>query len=157
QTLPGDPRGEERVKPRNTRKDTEKDRRKGKGGIVGLLFEQESYAVLGACFEVYKEMGCGFLEAVYQECLELELERRGVPFRPQPDLFLNYKGRQLQQFYKSDLVCYEKIAVEIKAVKSLEEVHRAQLHNYLKGTGLRVGYLVNFGHYPKLEYERIVR
>jgi GxxExxY protein len=122
-----------------------------------LLYEAETYKVIGACFEVYKEKGCGFLEAVYQECLEMELGLQEIPFQPQADLHLSYKGRPLVQFYTPDFICFEKIIVEIKAVSCLADEHRAQLHNYLKATGMRVGFLVNFGHYPKLEYERIIR
>ncbi len=122
-----------------------------------LLFEQETYAILGACFEVYKDKGCGFLEAVYQECLELELGSRGIPFQPQAELQLTYKGRTLKQTYQPDFICFGKVIVEIKAVSALADEHRAQLHNYLKAAGLRVGLLVNFGHHPGLEHERIIR
>ncbi len=124
---------------------------------MGLLYEQESYAVLGACFEVYKELGCGFLEAVYQECLTIELELRGIPFREHVELGLRYKDRPLKQKSIPDFACFESVLVEIKAVSRLADEHRAQLHNYLKATGHRLGFLVNFGHHPKLEYERIVR
>jgi GxxExxY protein len=124
---------------------------------MALLFEEETYQVLGACFEVYKDKGCGFLEAVYQECLEIEFGLRGVPFQPQAELMLTYKGRRLKQTYIPDFICFGKIIVEIKAVSQLADEHRAQLHNYLKATGHRVGLLVNFGHCPKVEYERIVR
>jgi GxxExxY protein len=124
---------------------------------MNLLFEEESYAILGACFEVYKDKGCGFLEAVYQECLELEFGFRGIPFQPQAELQLTYKGRTLKQTYVPDFILFGKIILEIKAVSALDDVHRAQVHNYLKATGLRVGLLVNFGHYPKVEYERVVR
>jgi GxxExxY protein len=102
-------------------------------------------------------MGCGFLEAVYQECLELELASREIPFRPQDTLDLRYKGRALEEKYIPDFVCFEQIIVEIKALKQLCDEHRAQVHNYLKATGCKLGLLVNFGHYPKVEYERIVR
>jgi GxxExxY protein len=122
-----------------------------------IVYKEESYAILGACFEVYKEKGCGFLEAVYQECLEIELALRNVPFQARSELVLNYKGRTLRQTYIPDVICYGKIIVELKAVKELVDEHRAQVHNYLKATGMRLGLLVNFGHYPKLEYERIVR
>jgi GxxExxY protein len=122
-----------------------------------MLFKEESYRIIGACFEVYKEMGCGFLEAVYQECLEMELARQGIPFRSQVELGLQYKGTPLIQVYIPDFICFEQIIVEIKAVSTLDDAHRAQLHNYLKATGHRLGLLVNFGHYPKVEYERIVR
>jgi GxxExxY protein len=122
-----------------------------------VLFKDESYAIIGACFEVYKEKRCGFLEAVYQECLEIELELKGISFEPQASLVLSYKNRTLKQRYQPDLVCYGQIIVEIKAVSQLTDEHRAQVHSYLKATGYRLGLLVNFGHHPLLEYERIVR
>ena len=121
------------------------------------LYKEESYAIMGACFEVYKEKGCGFLEGVYQECLAIEFGMRGLPFVAQPALSLVYKGQSLEQTYRPDFVCYESIVVELKAVSALTDEHRAQTHNYLKAAGHRLGLLANFGHYPKLEYERIVR
>lgn len=124
---------------------------------MSLLYEAETYKIIGACFEVYKEKGCGVLEAVYQECLEIEFGLQEIPFQPQADLHLSYKDRSLVTFYTPDFICFDKIIVEIKAVSCLADEHRAQLHNYLKATGMRVGLLVNFGHYPKLEYERIIR
>jgi|SRR5215831_7619826 len=122
-----------------------------------LIYKEESYRILGACFEVYKDKGCGFLEAVYQECMESEFELQGILFVPQQELQLSYKGRRLKQKYQPDFICFDKIIVEIKALKQLADDHRAQLHNYLKATGYRLGLLVNFGHFPQLEYERIVR
>jgi GxxExxY protein len=122
-----------------------------------LILKQESYAVVGACFEVYKEKGCGFLEVVYQECLAIEFALQGIPFQPQAELTLSYKGHVLTQTYKPDFICYGKVILEIKAVSRLDDEHRAQVHNYLRATGHKLGLLVNFGHYPKLEYERIVR
>ena len=122
-----------------------------------ILFKKEVYAIQGAVFEVYREMGCGFLEAVYQECMEKELALRGIPFESQKDLRLLYKGKKLDQSYKPDLVCFKKIIVELKAVKEIAPEHRAQVHNYLKTTALRLGLLVNFGHYPKATVERIIR
>jgi GxxExxY protein len=101
-------------------------------------------------------MGCGFLEAVYQECLEVELAAQGIPFRPQAEIGLAYKGRPLAQTYKADFICFDRIIIEIKAVRAFDDLPRAQLQNYLRATGLKLGLLVNFGHYPKLEYERIV-
>jgi len=124
--------------------------------MTKLVHADETHALLGACFEVYKEKGCGFLEAVFQECLEMELTDRGLPFQAQPQLSLQYKGRSLKQKYQPDFVCFGKVILEIKAVSKLTDEHRAQLHNYLKATGLRVGLLVNFGHFPLVEYERIV-
>ncbi|HMF12235.1 MAG TPA: GxxExxY protein [Gemmataceae bacterium] len=122
-----------------------------------IVYKEESYRVLGACFEVYKEKGCGFLESVYQECLGIEFELQGIPFVPQSELHLSYKGRPLKQKYLPDFTCFDKIIVELKAVNELTDEHRAQLHNYLKATGYRLGLLVNFGHFPQLEYERVVR
>lgn len=124
---------------------------------MSLVYEEESYKILGACFEVYKDKGCGFLEAVYQECLEIELELQGIPFVPQRELSLTYKGRTLKQKYQPDFIVFDKIIVELKAVSALTDEHRAQLHNYLKATGYKLGLLANFGHFPKLEHERIVR
>ena len=121
-----------------------------------LIYKEESYEILGACFEVYKEKGCGLLEAVYQECLEIELELRNIPFSSQTALTLYYKARELKQKYVPDFECYQKIIVELKAVKELCDEHRAQVFNYLRATGFQLGLIVNFGHYPKLEYERIV-
>ena len=102
-------------------------------------------------------MGRGFLEPAYQECLEIELGIQEIPFRPQVKLALRYKGRSLEQVYVPDFECWEKIIVEIKAVSELADAHRAQLLNYLKATAHRLGMLVNFGSYPILEWERIVR
>lgn len=121
-----------------------------------IVCADESYQIMGACFEVYTEKGCGFLEGVYQECLEIEFELRGVPFRAQPPLSLEYKGRPLKQKYVPGFIVKDKIVVELKAVSSLAGEHRAQVHNYLKATGMKLGILINFGHYPRVEYERIV-
>jgi GxxExxY protein len=123
---------------------------------MSIIYKDESYAIMGACFEVYKEKGSGFLEQVYQECLEIELETRGILFVPKQELALSYKGRPLKSKYVPDLLCYDKIIVELKAVKELADEHRAQVHTYLKATGHRLGLLINFGHFPKVEYERIV-
>lgn len=122
-----------------------------------LMYPQESYKIMGACFEVYKELGSGFLESVYQEALELEFQLQEIPFESQSTLRLRYKGHQLKQTYIPDFVCFGKIIVELKAVSKLAPEHHAQAQNYLKATGLRLALLVNFGHYPKLECERIVR
>ena len=130
---------------------------KSQNGQNIFLYKDESYAIRGAVFNVYREMGCGFLEAVYQECLESEFRRQDIPFVSQPKLELFYRGEKLQQTYNPDLICYGQIIVELKAVKTLCDEHRAQLHNYLKATGLQLGFLVNFGHYPKATIERIVR
>ena len=121
-----------------------------------ILYAEECYAIQGAVFEVYREMGCGFLEGVYQECLERELQTRGIHFDAQVELMIAYKGSSLARNYRVDIMCYGKIIVEIKAVKDTTNEHRAQLLNYLRATGLRLGLLVNFGHYPKATVERLV-
>ena len=125
--------------------------------MAEIVYKDESYTIVGACFEVYNEMGCGFVESVYQECLEIELRDRNIVSVGQSALVLRYKERLLEQTYKPDFICFGKIIVEIKAVSALTDEHRAQVHNYLKATGFRLGLLVNFGEHPKLVYERIVR
>lgn len=124
--------------------------------MAEIIYREESYCIQGACFEVYREKGPGYLESVYQECLELELGLQGIPFNAQRRLALSYKGVVLRQGYVPDLVCFAKIIVELKAVSALTDEHRAQVHNYLKATGYRLGLLVNFGHFPKAQIERIV-
>jgi GxxExxY protein len=121
-----------------------------------LIHAEECYKIIGACFEVYKDKGSGFLEGVFQECLELEFGFRAIPFAAQAPLSLSYKGHFLKQRYVADFLCYESVLVEIKAVEKLTDEHRAQLLNYLNATDLRLGLLVNFGHHPKLEWERMV-
>ncbi|MBU4198537.1 MAG: GxxExxY protein [Kiritimatiellae bacterium] len=120
-----------------------------------LIYREEAFKVVGACLEVYGNKGCGFLEPVYQECLEIEFELLGMPFVSQKTLALEYKGRRLKHAYEPDFICYEKIIAEIKAVSQLTDEHRAQVINYLQATGFKLGLLVNFGHYPKLEWERL--
>ena len=120
------------------------------------LYKDETYKIIGACFEVYNEMGCGFLESVYQECLELELKSQAVPFQPQQKLRLKYKGKSLEKTFEPDFVCFDKIIVEIKAVGALADEHRAQVINYLHASDMEVGLLVNFGNHKKMEHERFV-
>jgi GxxExxY protein len=119
-----------------------------------LMLEKETYEILGACFEVYKEKGCGFLEAVYQECLEIEFELRGLLARALVPLPLTYKERLLKKKYEADFICFDTVLVELKAVSKITDEHRAQVQNYLNATGLRVGLLVNFGHFPLVKHER---
>jgi GxxExxY protein len=121
-----------------------------------MMMEQEGYDLMGAAFEVYNVEGFGFLEDVYQECLEIELGMRKIPFESQTELKLFYKDRPLKKKYIPDFVVYEEIIVEIKAVKKLLAEHEAQLMNYLYATKKRVGYLINFGHSGELEWKRII-
>lgn len=122
---------------------------------MSLIYEQETYKILGACFEVYKQKGCGFTEPVYQECLAIEFEIQQIPFVAQPKIQLEYKGRTLEHFFKSDFICFDKIIVEIKALANLVEVNTAQTLNYLNATNFDLALLINFGHYPKIENKRI--
>jgi GxxExxY protein len=137
-------------------KHTKENETHEKGEGMEIVYKEESYRIMGACFEVYKEMGCGFLESVYQECLELEFGIQGLPYKSQAPLGLQYKERKLKHKFIPDFILFDKIVLEIKAVTELVDVHRAQVLNYLKATGFRLGLIVNFGHYPKVEYERIV-
>ena len=121
-----------------------------------LIYKDESYAIIGACMTVYKDKGCGFLEPVYHECLEIEFEFNRIPFLSKPPQTLQCRRRTLVQRFSPDFLCDDKIILEIKAVSALTDEHRAQLLNYLSATGCKLGLLVNFGHYPRLEYERLL-
>jgi GxxExxY protein len=121
-----------------------------------LIYKDESFAIVGACFAVYTNKGCGFLEPVYHECLEIELEFQRIPFLSKPPQTLQYRGRTLVQKFSPDFICYDKVILEIKAVSALINEHRAQLLNYLSATDCKLGLLVNFGHYPRSEYERLL-
>ena len=123
--------------------------------LCGVL-QQEGYDFMAAAFEVYNELGSGFLEEPYQEALEIELTERGIPFVAKPKLPIFYKGHQLRKTYEADLIVTDGIIVELKAVHLLAPEHEAQLINYLKATRKRVGYLVNFGSFPKLQWKRLV-
>ena len=119
-----------------------------------IIYKEECYQIQGAVFDVYREMGCGFLEAVYQECLEKELSRSDILHQSQPELKLSYKGELLEQIYKPDFICYNKIIIELKAVKELAPEHEAQILNYLKATNMKLGLLINFCSYPKVTIKR---
>lgn len=124
--------------------------------MADLIYKDECFRIIGACFEVYNDKGCGFLESVYQECLEIEHEYQQIPFVPRQELRLFYRGKELKQKFIPDFICYGKIILEIKAVSNLTDEHRAQVINYLNATGYELGVLVNFGGHPKLEWERLV-
>lgn len=121
-----------------------------------IIYKEESYKVVGAAFKVYNALGHGFLEAVYQEALEIELQRQGIPYKREKELKIQYDGVELKQTYKADFVCFGKIIVELKAVNALDDAHRSQVYNYLHATGYKLGLLLNFGNSDELEKERIV-
>jgi GxxExxY protein len=122
-----------------------------------LLFREEVYAIIGAAIEVHNELGAGFLEAIYQEAMEIEMKTRLIPFEPQKVLRVRYKEYVLEKEYCADFVCYGQILIEIKAIKELTSRDEAQLLNYLKATGLRLGLLINFGDSGRLDWQRLVR
>jgi GxxExxY protein len=124
--------------------------------VKDLLFREEVFAIVGAAIDVHRHLGPGFLEPVYQETLGIEFANRGIPFESQRILQIIYKGRPLTKTYIADFVCYGQIIVEIKALPKLTEAEEAQLLNYLKATGLRLGLLINFGSIGKLEWKRLI-
>ena len=111
-------------------------------------YDQELYAIIGAAMEVQNELGEGFLELVYHDALNMELRLRDIPYETEKQIAIHYKGQPLDRIYKADLVCYDKIVVELKSVEKLKAEHTAQLLNYLKATGLPMGILINFGEKP---------
>ncbi len=123
--------------------------------MVEIKYEIESYKITGAAFEVHKELGPGFLEAVYQEVLTIEFQNQKIPYEREKDLKLYYKNVQLQKRYKVDFVCYDNIIIEVKALSGLNSEHESQLLNYLRATNLRLGILINFGQ-KSLKYKRLV-
>lgn len=122
---------------------------------LDLIFKNECYQIIGSCMRVHSDKGNGFLEAVYQECLEIDFELEETPFISQAPLKLEYRGRELKQRYKPDFFLFGEIVLEIKAVSQLTDEHRSQVLNYLAATGYKLGLLVNFGAYGKLEWQRI--
>lgn len=122
-----------------------------------FYYKEETYKINGAAMKVYNTLKSGFLEAVYQEALEIEFKKRGIPFESEKELTVFYDGVELKQTYRADFVCYGNIIVEIKAVSQLDDANRSQVYNYLCATGYKVGLLFNFGHYDGLEIERKVK
>jgi GxxExxY protein len=120
-----------------------------------FLFKDETYKIIGAAMEVHKELGCGFLEAVYQEAFELELQKQNIPYEREALLNIYYKGTKLKKHYSADFICYKKIVVELKALGELNTDHEPQLLNYLKTSGLKLGLLMNFGS-KSLQYKRLI-
>ncbi len=119
-----------------------------------MIYPSECYAIRGAIYEVYRVLGNGFREEVYQQCLEREFALRDVPFEAKKELHIFYKGEPIEKTYIPDFVCYDKIIVEIKAVEALSREHQSQIQNYLRLTKLRLGLLVNFGSYPKVTIDQ---
>ena len=120
------------------------------------IYHNESYTILGAAMDVYNELGPGFLEIIYHDALKIEFETYGIPFESERGLAVYYRGTKLPHTYVADLICYERILLELKAVKDIHEIHVAQVMNYLKVTGLALGYVLNFGNTAKLQWQRVL-
>src|SRR5260221_12782243 len=118
--------------------------------------DPRTYAIIGAAMEVHRQLGCRFLESVYQEAMEIELSDRGIPFQPQVKLPISYKGRVLASTYRVDVLGYDEIIVELKALAQLTSVEDAQVINYLKAGSRETGLLLNFGT-RSLQYKRFIR
>jgi GxxExxY protein len=125
-------------------------------GFMELILKDEVYRVVGAAIEVHKVLGSGFLEAVYQEAFAIELSENDISFKSQTALKIGYKGHQLQKEYIADFTCFDSLIVEIKSLSVLTGREEAQVINYLKATGYKVGLLINFGSIGKLEWKKIV-
>lgn len=119
-----------------------------------ILFQKESFRIIGAAMEVHNIIGCGFTEPIYQEAFEEELRLREIPYQREKTLHFSYKGKILSKEFRPDFICYDKIIVELKAVDEFVDEHFAQVYNYLKASGLQLGLLINFGN-KSLEYKRI--
>jgi GxxExxY protein len=122
---------------------------------MALLYQELTGKIIGAAMEVHSTLGCGFLEPVYQDAMQVELELQGVPFVAQQELVITYKGQRLKSKYKPDIMADEKVIVELKALARLTSIEEAQVINYLKATGYNVGLLINFGA-RSLEWKRFV-
>ena len=123
---------------------------------MDIIYKKESYLIIGACMEVHRVLGPGFLEAIYQEALAIEFKRKGIPFEQDKKLEITYKGQTLSKYYEADFVCYNKIILETKAINELTGGHESQVLNYFKATKFKRGLLVNFGA-ESLEYKRLIR
>ena len=120
-----------------------------------ILFKEESYKIIGTCMKVHRELGFGFLEAVYEEALKKEFDNSKIPFESQVKLNVFYEGQQLKKYYIADFICYDKIILEIKSVSQVPVAFYAQIKNYLMATKNELGILINFGQ-PSLVYKRIL-
>lgn len=119
-----------------------------------MLFKEESYQIIGAAMEVHRQLGCGFVEVVYQEALEKEFQLRNIPYEREKELNITYKGTTLSKTFKADFICYDKIILELKSVREFTDEHYAQIYNYLRASNLELGLLINFGE-ASIDYQRV--
>jgi GxxExxY protein len=124
--------------------------------VQSLILKDEVYQIIGVALKVHTELGCGFLEAVYQEAFEYELENADIPYEKEKIIRIKYNDIILNKKYIADFVCFDKIIIEMKALSNLCSEHESQILNYLKATGLKVGLLINFGG-QSLEWKRFVK
>ena len=129
--------------------------KRNEGGAVEEVKDPRTFAIIGAAMEVHSQLGCGFLEPVYQEAFSIELALRGIPFEREVQLPILYKGQRLSSCYRVDFRCYGEIIVELKALGNLSGIEESQLINYLKASGHPIGLLLNFGG-SSLEFKRFV-
>ncbi|MEA3475659.1 MAG: GxxExxY protein [Candidatus Cloacimonadota bacterium] len=122
-----------------------------------LLYAKEVYRIIGAAIEIHKELGPGFLESVYEEAMVIESSKRQIPYETQVKISVYYKNQKLKKEFIADYIGYDKIIVEFKCIPKLTKVEEAQIINYLKATGIKVGILINFGSHGKLEWKRYIR
>ena len=120
------------------------------------LYKKESYAIIGAAMEVYNELGAGFLEAIYHDAMKIELSEQNIPFESEKPLTVCYRGQILAHEYFADLICYDRILAKLKAQKEIHDTHLAQVMNYLKASGLALGYVINFGNPEKMQWKRVL-
>jgi len=123
---------------------------------MGLLYEKETYSIIGAAMTVHHELGNGFLEAVYQEALEKEFKQRNIPYKREMPIRIYYKDEPLEKCYIADFLCFDNIIIELKAVSSITSDHQGQVLNYLTATRLKLGLILNFGK-KSLEHQRIIK
>ena len=121
-----------------------------------IIYKDEAYKIVGAMMSVHNELGCGFLEAIYQEALEMEFQLQGIPYEREKELEVRYKGNVIGKKYKADFICYNIIIVELKAVDKILPEFKAQTLNYMKMSNSKLGILANFGQ-TSLEIQRLVR
>lgn len=117
--------------------------------------KEQTFKIIGACMNVHKELGCGFLEPVYQEALAIEFDYLGIPYQREEEIEILYRGVLLNKKYYADFVCYDEIILELKALSALSKEHYSQVINYLKATGFQLALLINFGT-KSLEYKRVI-
>jgi GxxExxY protein len=123
--------------------------------MVNILYKEESYKIVGACMNVHKKLGPGFLESVYSEALEIEFQRADIPYEKEKKLPVLYEGKPLKKYFRADYICYDSVIIELKATKYSVDADIKQTLNNIKATNHKLGILINFGT-PSLTYKRVI-